>query len=223
MNINNNQAFVSSWSGGKDSCYAFMEAVRLNGQPKVLMNMMNENGLISRSHAIPERILKQQAIELGLPIVTVPSTWNDYERNFIDTLKHLVDVYKINSAVFGDIDFDSNRAWEEKVCQAAFISPILPLWKQDRKDLVLKMLAEGIHCRIVSCNQQLGEDFLGKRLDEDLIIKLEELNADVCGENGEYHTLVVNCPLYQNELNVDFLSKKNHNNYWFQEMKLKNE
>lgn len=223
MKSDNNQVFVSSWSGGKDSCFAFMEAVRLKGQPKVLMNMMNENGLVSRSHAIPERILQQQAIELGLPIVTVPSTWNDYEINFIDTLKYLVECYKIDSAVFGDIDFDSNRAWEEKVCQAAGISPILPLWKQDRKDLVLKMLSEGIHCIIVSCNQQLGEDFLGKRLDENLINRLEELNADVCGENGEYHTLVVNCPLYQNELNVELLSKRNHNNYWFQEMKLKNE
>ncbi len=223
MKINNNQSFVASWSGGKDSCFAFMEAVKLKYQPRVLMNMMNENGLISRSHAIPGKILQKQASELGLPIVTVPSTWNDYERNFIDTLKHLVEHYKVNSAVFGDIDFDSNRAWEEKVCQAASIAPVLPLWKQDRKDLVLKMLSEGIHCVIVSCNQQLGEDFLGKRLDEDLICKLEALNADVCGENGEYHTLVVNCPLYQNEINVDFLSKINHNNYWFQEMKLKNE
>ncbi len=221
MKFNNNQSFVASWSGGKDSCYAFMEAVKLKYQPRVLLNMMNENGLVSRSHAIPEKILHQQAIELDLPIVTIPSTWNDYERNFIDTLKQLVEEYEINSAVFGDIDFDSNRAWEEKVCEAACISPILPLWKQDRKDLVMKMLAEGVHCVIVSCNQQLGEDFLGKRLDEELIKKLEELDADVCGENGEYHTLVVNCPLYRNELNVEFLTKRNHNNYWFQEMKLK--
>lgn len=220
MKLGNNQNFVASWSGGKDSCFAFMEAVRLKGQPKVLMNMMNENGLVSRSHAIPKEILHQQAIELGLPIVTVPSSWNDYERNFIDTLQQLVEEYKINAAVFGDIDFDSNRAWEEKVCEAACISPILPLWKQDRKDLVMKMLAEGVHCIIVSCNQQLGEDFLGKKLDEELIKKLEELNADVCGENGEYHTLVVNCPLYSRELNVEFLTKRNHNNYWFQEMKL---
>jgi diphthine-ammonia ligase len=221
VKLSNNQSFVASWSGGKDSCFAFMEAVRLNGQPKVLMNMMNENGLVSRSHAIPKEVLQQQAVELGLPIVTVPSTWNDYEINFINTLRQLVEEYEINSAVFGDIDFDSNRAWEEKVCEAAFISPVLPLWKQDRKDLVMKMLIEGIHCIIVSCNQQLGEDFLGKKLDEELIKKLEELDADVCGENGEYHTLVVNCPLYRNELNVEFLTKRNHNNYWFQEMKLK--
>ena len=45
--------FVTSWSGGKDSCYAMMKAVASGLKPKVLLNMMNENGKISRSHGLP--------------------------------------------------------------------------------------------------------------------------------------------------------------------------
>ena len=39
-----------SWSGGKDSCFALMQAIRLGYQPKALLNVLNEHGQISRSH-----------------------------------------------------------------------------------------------------------------------------------------------------------------------------
>jgi diphthamide synthase (EF-2-diphthine--ammonia ligase) len=50
--------FACSWSGGKDSCYALMQAAAQGYTPAVLMNMMNENGMVSRSHAIPKEILE---------------------------------------------------------------------------------------------------------------------------------------------------------------------
>ena len=53
--------FVTSWSGGKDSCYAMMQAIQQGFVPKVLLNMMNENGKVSRSHGLPLSILNQQA------------------------------------------------------------------------------------------------------------------------------------------------------------------
>ncbi|RTY87085.1 hypothetical protein [Flavobacterium sp. RSP15] len=53
--------FVSSWSGGKDSCYAVMRANQNGFIPKGLLNMMNENGKVSRSHGLPLSVLKQQA------------------------------------------------------------------------------------------------------------------------------------------------------------------
>ena len=35
-----------SWSGGKDSCFALMQAVQQGYTPILLVNMMNENGQI---------------------------------------------------------------------------------------------------------------------------------------------------------------------------------
>jgi diphthamide synthase (EF-2-diphthine--ammonia ligase) len=59
---------LTSWSGGKDSCYAMMKAIHQGFIPKVVLNMMNENGKISRSHGLPISILNQQAKEMGLPL-----------------------------------------------------------------------------------------------------------------------------------------------------------
>jgi diphthine-ammonia ligase len=209
---------LSSWSGGKDSCYALILAKQMGMQPTVLLNMMNENGKVSRSHAIPKYILQLQANAIQLPVVTVPASWAEYEMKYIETLQQIVAEYKIDAAVFGDIDLQPHRDWEEKVCAAANIKAILPLWQQDRKQLVLQMLQHGIKAFIVSCNEVMGESFLGRLINEDLISEMEAIGVDVCGENGEYHTLVVNCPLFKEEIKIKFGNKNHHGKYWFIEM-----
>lgn len=213
-------SFVSSWSGGKDSCFAFMKAKEEGLAPAVLLNMMNENGMISRSHAIPKVILEKQAAMLGLPLITQPATWNDYERLFIETLHRIKRVFNIDTAVFGDIDLQAHRDWEEKVCNVAGIEAKLPLWKQDRKDLVLQMIDVGIETYIVSCNEHMGVHYLGQQITKELINQLEQIGVDACGENGEYHTLVVNTPAFLNRINVSFEKRSINNGYCFVEMNL---
>jgi diphthine-ammonia ligase len=50
-------SILCSWSGGKDSCFALMQAIKMEYAPKVLLNVLNEEGKISRSHGIPSEIL----------------------------------------------------------------------------------------------------------------------------------------------------------------------
>lgn len=204
-----------SWSGGKDSCFALMKMLESGSDLKVLVNMMNENGLISRSHGIPESILKQQADAMNVPIVTIPTSWNDYEQNFTNTLRYIQVTYGVDTMVFGDIDLQAHRDWEEKVCSHAGLESSLPLWQSDRKQLIYDMLDAGIETIIVSCNTSLGKNFLGRVITESLISELEAAGVDVCGENGEYHTLVVNCPLFQQRLQLPAYDKVQHENYWF--------
>jgi uncharacterized protein (TIGR00290 family) len=196
-----------------------MSAVK-SMQPRVLLNMMNENGKVSRSHAIPKSILEKQAEMLSLPIVTRAASWENYETLFIATLKDIKQQYSIDAGVFGDIDLQAHRAWEEKVCEAAAITAVLPLWQQDRKILVYAMLEAGIEAYIVSCNETLGEHFLGRQITRTLVDELEAIGVDACGENGEYHTLVVNMPLFKHKLAVEFGLKTFYNNYYFIEMSL---
>ncbi len=204
-----------SWSGGKDSCFALMQAIKQGFVPKVLLNVLNEGGKISRSHGIPEDILKVQAKAVALPVHLIASSWQEYEVKFVQALQKLTIKYQLQYAVFGDIDLQAHRDWEEKVCENSGIKAILPLWKQDRRILVDVMLASGIETMIVSCNETMGKDFLGKTLTPDLIDELEQLGIDPCGENGEYHTLVLNCPLFSNRLKVKVSDKILHNEYWF--------
>ncbi|MCG9792542.1 Dph6-related ATP pyrophosphatase [Flavobacterium algicola] len=207
--------FLTSWSGGKDSCYAMMKAIENNHIPQVLFNMMNENGKISRSHGLPLTILKQQADQMNLPLEAVPATWDDYERKYVDHLKKFKNKYQLDAAVFGDIDLQAHKDWEDKVCKLANITAILPLWQQDRIVLVNEMIAARIETMIVSCNEEMGENYLGRILTKELALELERRGIDPCGENGEFHTLVINCPLFQNAIILPSFTKIKHNHYYF--------
>ena len=206
---------LCSWSGGKDSCFALMKAVESGFIPHVLLNVLNEEGQISRSHGIPRHILQAQAKAIGLPLHLVESSWNEYEERFVNALQLLEKEYQLTSVVFGDIDLQAHRDWEEMVCERSGLKAILPLWQQNRKQLVLEMIASGIEATIVSCNETLGPDFLGRQITEELLEELESLGVDACGENGEYHTLVVNCPLFKERLKVEVSEKLHHGSYWF--------
>ncbi len=207
-----------SWSGGKDSCFAAMQAKETGIIPTVLLNVLNEEGKISRSHGIPSSILQAQATAMGLPIKMIASSWVEYEPKFTEALTELKDQYKLTHAIFGDIDLDDHKKWEEKVCNLAALNPVLPLWKQDRKELVLQMLYAGIQTIIVSCNEKIGGRFLGKLLTKELVYDLETLGIDPCGEEGEFHTLVTDCPLFKNPISVSVTDKLLHQNYWFAEL-----
>jgi diphthine-ammonia ligase len=207
--------FLTSWSGGKDSCYAMMQAIADGFVPKVVLNMMNENGKVSRSHGLPLAILKQQAQKMELPLEAVPATWGDYETTFIQTLKNLKAKFNLDAAVFGDIDLQPHKDWEDKVCEAASLQAILPLWQQDRMALVHEMLDSGITTMIVSCNTIMGEKYLGEILTKELAQELQLKGIDPCGENGEFHTLVLNCPLFSSAIELPNFTKITYNEYCF--------
>lgn len=211
---------IASWSGGKDSCFALMQAIQQGHSPVALLNVLNENGRISRSHGLPEWLLQQQAQAMDLPLHTVASSWEHYEQNFITALQNTAATHAAQAVVFGDIDLQPHRDWEEKVCAAAGLKALLPLWQQERKALVHRMLQEGIRCMIVSCNSHLGEHFLGRMLDDTLIAELEEKGVDVCGENGEFHTVVTDCPLFAAPVSIPAFTKIKHEDYWFLQMEV---
>ncbi|MEA3426646.1 MAG: diphthine--ammonia ligase [Bacteroidota bacterium] len=211
---------LCSWSGGKDSCFALMQAIQEGYRPQVLLNVLNEEGRISRSHGIPANILQAQAAAMQLPIHLISSSWQEYEAKFVGALQQLTQQYSLTHAVFGDIDLQAHRDWEEKVCAQSGLTALLPLWQQNRKTLVYQMLDAGIETMIVSCNTTMGERFLGKMLTTELVNELESLGVDVCGENGEFHTLVLNCPIFNKALKVQAGKKLLHNGYWFTELTL---
>lgn len=45
-------------------------------------------------------------------------------------------------------------------------------------------------------NADLPPSFLGRVLDAGLVEEMQRRGIDVCGENGEYHTIVLDGPLF---------------------------
>src|SRR6056297_1110257 len=218
--MNNN--FFCSWSGGKDSCLALYKAIEANLKPKRLLNMLNEEGDNSRSHNLPFSVLKAQAKSLDIPLTTKRTSWDDYEEKFIETIKEFKKE-GIDQGVFGDIDLKENREWEEKVCSKAGLTARLPLWEQAREDLLNEFIELGFKTMIIVVNEDyLDKKYLGKIIDKKLIKEFKDIGIDPSGENGEYHTVVINGPIFNERIQLKKKAQLKHENYWFQPVKLIN-
>jgi uncharacterized protein (TIGR00290 family) len=191
---NRRKRAVCSFSGGKDSCLALWRACQVAElDVRALLVMFDESGERSRSHALPPAIVAKQAEALGLELVMRSASWKTYEQVFVDALKELRGA-GFEVAIFGDIDLEAHRAWEEKVCAAAGMSARLPLWQTDRNALVSEVLEAGFRARVVCVDSRyLGDDFCGREYDAAFIRDLPS-GVDACGENGEFHTLVYDGP-----------------------------
>jgi uncharacterized protein (TIGR00290 family) len=160
-------------------------------------------------------VLQQQAANMGVPIVAIPTSWNDYRTHFTGALQQVNEQYGVKAMVFGDIDLQPHRDWEEMVCKEAGLDAVLPLWQQDRRKLVAEMIDNGISAMIVSCNDQMGETYLGRMITHELADELEKAGIDACGENGEYHSVVIDCPLFKKPITLPQYEKIRHESYWF--------
>jgi diphthine-ammonia ligase len=192
-----------------------MRRLQMGGDVKVLINMMNEEGKISRSHGLPAKLLEMQAVRIGIPVLQVATGWSDYEHNFISLLQDAKRDFSVEEIVFGDIDLQAHRDWEEMVCEKAGVKASLPLWKKDRRQLVVEMLRAGIETTIVSCNETMGKEYIGRPLSLELVEELELKGIDPCGENGEFHTVVNNCPLFSTSIKLPSIQPVQHEGYWF--------
>ena len=206
-------SFFSSWSGGKDSCFAVHRACKAGANPACLLTMISEDGIRSRSHGLRKDVLEAQAAATGIPLLVRCATWADYESVFVDAL-HEIRGKGVESGVFGDIDFPLHLEWEEKVCAKAGMTAYLPLWGWDREMLLNEFLSLGYKAVIVTVEEKkLDRKFLGRIIDGELVNEFRKIGIDPCGENGEYHTLVVDGPIFTKPLPVEIGSSIEHSGY----------
>ena len=203
-----NCSFVS-WSGGKDSCLALWRSQQLGFNVTHLLTALEETGSRVRSHGVSVELMRAQAAALKLEIEFLSASWKEYEQKFIQKLTFLKSL-GIQSGIFGDIDLIPHREWEEKVCSAVGIDAFLPLWNEDRLDLVKEFLRAGFKARVTCVDGRfLDETFVGCDFDQSYIDRLPA-GVDACGENGEFHTFVYDGPNFLNPVAWKSVGKKTY-------------
>jgi diphthine-ammonia ligase len=212
------QAFAS-WSGGKDGCMACYLASIGGLKIRYLLNMVTEDGRMSWSHGMAARWLDMQSKAIDIPLVQKRTKQADYEAAFTDTL---IDFKRegITAGVFGDIDFNAHKEWIDMVCAAGGITPHLPLWLMEQNKIMKDFVGLGFETIVVSTNSELlGEEWVGRRIDRDFISDIGKLkNVTPCGESGEYHTMVVDGPIFKKRLEVVKADKVLRDKRWFYEI-----
>jgi uncharacterized protein (TIGR00290 family) len=204
---------IASYSGGKDSILALYLAMKNGYQPIRLITTYNSDRARSWFHGLTDPVLDAVSESLQIPIQKIVTTGDMYAENFVNTLLQLKES-GAELCVFGDIDIDEHLQWCRDRCDDAGISALFPLWKRDRKEIVRELINAGFTARITIVNTKLlSAKFLGEILTYELLDEIERDGADVCGENGEYHTFVSDGPIFNNPINVKYGSKITENGY----------
>ncbi|GAI39100.1 unnamed protein product, partial [marine sediment metagenome] len=202
----------ASWSGGKESALATYKAILQGHHVLHLVNFLSEDGERSRSHGILAKVLDLQAKAIGIPMVQVKTSWENYEENF----KKVVTELKgkgIEGGIFGDMDLEEHRQWIERVCAELGIKPLLPLWGIEPEKLLIEFLGNGFKAKVVAT--RLDKSLLGRSLDRAFLDELRKYGCHPCGESGEYHTFVTGGPIFKQPLKITQSKEVQRDNMWF--------
>lgn len=183
--------------------------------------MLAEDGARSRSHGLSVDLIQSQAQALGIPLVTRPSSWDDYENKFLATIRKFKE-NGLEYGVFGDIDLEPHLQWVERVCSSVAIQPYEPLWQEARRDILNQFLYLGFKATIIAVKQGvLSDNFLGRTLDQQAIADLEQAGVDASGEQGEYHTVVTSGPLFSAAIYFEIKEQVVRDGYCFLDVSLR--
>ncbi|HBA53004.1 MAG TPA: ATP pyrophosphatase [Syntrophorhabdus aromaticivorans] len=153
-----------SWSGGKESALSLYMAQQSGFEVTSLLTMANEEGTHSHSHGFDSSVLKAQSEALRVPLMQRKASWQTYEEEFMKAVSVIQDE-GICAGIFGDIALIEHRQWVERVCSALGVTPILPLWLQDREELLRKFIKVDFKSIVIATDSRfMGEEWLGREI-----------------------------------------------------------
>lgn len=198
------------WTGGKDSSLAFYEAKLSGYLIKSITTFIPRN---PKFLAHPLDFMKYQAKALDLPHHILEIN-EPFKENYKIAINSLREKHGINVLITGDIaEVGGKPNWINECCKHLGMDTFMPLWGIDRNEIIDKLLSYKFRI-IFSCVKKpwFTDDWIGRELNENVLEQLHTINAetglDICGEEGEYHTLVIDCPLFKKSIHIDKYSKQ---------------
>ena len=207
-------SYISSWSGGKDSCFAYYRAIGEGYDISHLLNFISKEYRRVSFHGTEAKLIQLQAEAIGIPLLQKETTGSGYEQEFKDAVKSLIPD-GVTGMVFGDLYLQEQKDWVERVCRDLDIEAIEPLWRHGTERILLEFIDAGFEATIVSAKAELlDEKWVGHRVDREFLSHLKDTNIDICGENGEYHTFVTNGPIFRKKIKITKRQAVLREGYW---------
>lgn len=195
--------FVMSYSCGKDSALALYRMIRSGHTPVALLTTVNVDQNRSWFHGVQRELMEMVSESVNIPLLVCACKPDQYTESLTDGLKMAKNM-GAEACVFGDIDIDEHRKWNEERCAEVGLACILPLWQESRESLTQEGISSGFKAMIkIIRSDVLDETFLGQTLDAGVIERIRATGADVCGENGEYHTFVYDGPIFAHAIPIE--------------------
>lgn len=208
------------WSGGKDSCYAYWKAIAQGHDVRYLVNFVSPAGFGRNTfHEVKREIVHLQSEATKVPIIQRETTWEGYERTFREVMNELRNK-GIEGRVTGDMDIVEHRTWTEDICGEFGLKTVMPLWGLNPEDILKGFIDEGFESIVVCLKADLLDDsWLGRRIDRKFMADFQDYSRkrslNICGENGEYHTFLVDGPGFQKRISITPQEKVLSDGYCF--------
>lgn len=208
------------WTGGKDSALALWEAGRDGFDVQCLVTFAPPQPDFL---AHPLAFMKLQAEALGLSHQVLPVR-EPFEEGYETHLRTMRNEMGIEAVVTGDIaEVNGAPNWIRERSQPVGMEVHTPLWGRDRRILLEQLLSQRFTVRF-SCAKKrwLTESWVGRTLNEAAIDELQTIRErnglDLCGEEGEYHTLVTDGPQFSRAIQVQSYSVRTAESLAFMEI-----
>ncbi len=196
---------IVSWSSGKDSALTLHRLMQDENIAVVGLLTTHVNNRVPFQET-PLQVVRAQAQRLQLPLLEIelPETFPEnavYQSIIVDRLKSHHE--KIDGVAFGDIYCNGIEAYRRSYLEPAGFDCLFPLMNQPSDALALSLFSSGIEATIVTVDtEQLDGSFVAKEYSKALIKELPQ-GVDICGEDGEFHTLVTNMPEFSSPLKIE--------------------
>lgn len=221
---------VALLSGGKDSLFNLYLALKEGHELVAIGNLKPPSGRYELDsymyQSVGHQAISHIAEALGVPLYQAEITGDiiskdlEYDetagKDGFDEVEQLHDLLKdmrfkhnlnFDAISVGAIASTYQKSRCENICKRLHLEMLAYLWNQDQDKLLQSMIDNKFEAILikVAC-MGLGKNHLGQSIEQmqDHLRKLHDrYGTNICGEGGEYETLVLDCPLYKKRLVLD--------------------
>ncbi|MBD3203596.1 diphthine--ammonia ligase [Candidatus Woesearchaeota archaeon] len=196
-------------SSGKDGLFAAYTMKKQNYKLSCVITITSENPDSYMFHTPNVSLARMQAEAMGIPIVLKKTRGKKEEE--LDDLKEALaeakEKHNIQGVVSGALFSNYQRTRIEKICDSLGLKIFSPLWHIDQEKYMRHLLKSGFEI-IFSSVAAFGLDssWLNRKITQKDILRLaklkEKYGLNVAGEGGEYESLVIDCPMFEQKIKI---------------------
>ena len=202
---------VAFFSGGKDGLYATYLAEKQGIKVPYLLVLKTTIG--ASPHYENLSGLKKIASAMNKKLLTFDMAKGS------EALVEFISSLGIDYIVAGDVLLEEHLQWVERLAEKSGTKALEPLWGKSTYELAKEIINAGFEYSIIAVNKEkLSKDWLGytfsSREDLEAFLKRNP-GVDPIGEFGEFHTMVLRCPLFEGSFELKPLKVEESEKYWW--------
>jgi diphthine-ammonia ligase len=172
-------------------------------------------------HEVAPEIVSLQARAMEVPIIQKETTWGEFDNHLKRTLGKIDRKDVEGGIVWGMLPPDPvldhprkikkatglrmGRGWITKQLRDLGIKALFPLVEKTPEEVFTDLIGNNFEVIVIVVNPKfIGEEWLGRTIDQDFIELMRKLNRErgvpILGD--EYHTFVLDCPLFKKRIKI---------------------